>query len=285
MSKDAKMAEGRMLKREISDSKKLGLLPSDRPRVVYFMMLPRLDVKGRLKADPEIIKGQICTMLHYSIKSIQFALEALHDVGLIILYQNNGTQFLEYTRFRDFQKLYPDKEAETKIPSPTPANSGELQRTPLKVKLSKVKESKEYMLIFDLARKDFYGTKRGAETEFDNFRKKHSDWKEVLPLLLPAIKNQIAFRARLKTRGEFVPPPKNFKTWLNNRCWEETFTEPLPPRQQTSQQIAASFKKRQREEWGEWIKKAPVEKLPTADKDPYRLFWLVRELRPELAAI
>ena len=47
------MAEGRMLKKEISDSKKLGRLPSDRPRVLYLMMLPHLDVKGRLYADPK----------------------------------------------------------------------------------------------------------------------------------------------------------------------------------------------------------------------------------------
>jgi len=150
------MAEGRMLKKEISDSKKLGLLGADRPRVLYFMMLPHLDIEGRLKADPEKIKGQICTMLHYSAKSIQTALEALHNVGLIILYQNNGTQFLEYTRFGDFQKLYPNKEAETKIPDPTPANSGELQGTPPKVKLSKVKLSKDNNISIIFEKWNFY---------------------------------------------------------------------------------------------------------------------------------
>lgn len=226
------MAEGRMLKKEISDSKKLGALSSDRPRVLYFMMLPHLDIKGRLKADPEQIKGQICTMLPYSIKSIQVALEALHNISLLLLYQNNGTQFLEYTRFGDFQKLYPDKEAESKIPSPTPADYGELQRTPLKDKRKEVKvtKDKEYILIFDLARKEFYGIKRGLQTEFDNFRKQHRDWKKILPLLLPAIKYQIANRQQLKSKREFVPPPKHFKTWINNSCWEET--APEQPRKQ-----------------------------------------------------
>lgn len=147
------MAEGRMLKKEISDSKKLGELSSDKPRVLYFMMLPHLDIKGRLKADPQKIKGQICTMLPYSVKSIQSALEALHKVGLILLYHNNEAQFLEYTRFGDFQKLYPDKEAESKIPAPTPEDYGELQRTPLKVKGKEVKEKelkpKDNTIVFD----------------------------------------------------------------------------------------------------------------------------------------
>lgn len=89
---------------------------------------------------------------------------------------------------------------------------------------SRVDESK-YISIFDQARNEFYGTKRGLQTEYDNFQKKHEDWEKVLPLLLPAIKSQIINRERMRLKGDFVPPPKNFKTWINNRCWEETMPE------------------------------------------------------------
>jgi hypothetical protein len=138
------MAEGRMLKKEISDSKKLGRLKSDRPRVLWFMMLPHLDRDGRLKADPDQIKGRICTKLPYSTKSIQSALEQLHDVGLLVLYDINGDQCLEYTRFHDFQKFNYDRESESKILPPTPENSRPTpNNSPLieeKFKLSKDKE-------------------------------------------------------------------------------------------------------------------------------------------------
>jgi len=73
----------------------------------------------------------------------------------------------------------------------------------------------KYLKIFDEARKLFRGTKRGLQTEFANFRKKNKDWKVVLPLLKPAIENQIKWRKR---DGIFW---KHFKTWINNRCWEE----------------------------------------------------------------
>lgn len=73
----------------------------------------------------------------------------------------------------------------------------------------------KYMSIFDEARKLFKGTKRGLQTEYDYFCKKHSDWREVLPLLIPAVENQIKWRAE---DGRYW---KNFKTWINNRCWEE----------------------------------------------------------------
>ena len=76
--------------------------------------------------------------------------------------------------------------------------------------------NKEYMSIFDQARKLFKGTKRGLQTEYDNFTKKHKDWKDILPLLKPAVTQQIEWRAE---DGRYW---KNFKTWINNRCWEET---------------------------------------------------------------
>lgn len=90
------------------------------------------------------------------------------------------------------------------------------------------------MKLFDLARKRFYGKKRGLETEYANFvyHCKHPlrnypvlDPKEIIPLLLPAIESQI--KTRNRDRGnKFVPPPKNFQTWINNRCWEETSPQP-----------------------------------------------------------
>ena len=75
--------------------------------------------------------------------------------------------------------------------------------------------------IFDEIRKFYPGTKRGLNTEFSNF-KRHKDWKLCLSLLKPAIEQQIKWRELAKTgEDSFIPPWKNFKTWINNRCWED----------------------------------------------------------------
>ncbi len=71
------------------------------------------------------------------------------------------------------------------------------------------------MSIFDKSRLLFKGTKRGLQTEYENFCK-HPDHREVVELLLPAVENQIRWRAE---DGRYW---KNFKTWVNQRCWEET---------------------------------------------------------------
>ena len=117
------MAEGRMIKKEIADSEKMAMC-GDRAKVIYFMMLPHADIEGRVKACPVIVKGRYLTMLKYTEKSVQSSLEELHRAGLIILYAVNGDQFAEYTRFSDFQTLKSNREAKTKIPAPTPADSG-----------------------------------------------------------------------------------------------------------------------------------------------------------------
>jgi hypothetical protein len=74
--------------------------------------------------------------------------------------------------------------------------------------------------IFDCARQCYPDKKRGLDTEFNDFVKKHKDWKGVLPLLWPAIVKQIDWRASVP-KGVFVPHWKNFKTWISQRCWEE----------------------------------------------------------------
>jgi len=77
-------------------------------------------------------------------------------------------------------------------------------------------------IVFDSFRKLYEGNKRGNKTEFDNFKKKHADWETALPLLEPALKNQI-FRRQQDSAipGKFIPEWKHLQTWINQRCWEE----------------------------------------------------------------
>ena len=81
------MPEGRMIKRVISESKKLGRLPSDSSRLLYTWLIPWLDVEGRHSADPEIIKGHIFPKVRsMTIKKIERLLQELNDEKLIVLY-------------------------------------------------------------------------------------------------------------------------------------------------------------------------------------------------------
>jgi hypothetical protein len=90
-----------------------------------------------------------------------------------------------------------------------------------KGKLNKEEKINKEYDAFESFRQNYPGSKRGGQTEFDCFKKKHKDWQTVLPFLQPAIKKQIAIWERKTTLGQFAPSWKNLSTWINNRCWEE----------------------------------------------------------------
>jgi hypothetical protein len=103
----------------------------------------------------------------------------------------------------------------------TPPEQKQIQK-----QIQKQKRTNSYAVereIFEVARKCYKGTKRGLEVEFDNFIKKHKDWKSVLPELLPAIENRIEASDNHKSTGAFFPEWANFSTWINQRKWEEEY--------------------------------------------------------------
>ena len=86
-------------------------------------------------------------------------------------------------------------------------------------------------LLFDDFRRAYRGTKRGLATEFANFKKKHSDWKQVVSILKSSYEHQCALKDEARQRGCFVAQEKNLQTYINQRCWEEEpqFSEPNKP--------------------------------------------------------
>lgn len=132
------MADGRMIKKRISKSKKLANLKDDSPRLLYFMIYPHVDVEGRLDADPALIKGECIPLFDWPLDKIEKCLIQLAQIGLIYLYSIGGEQYLELTRFNDFQVLRKDRESKSIIPSRT--TPGVIQS---KVKLSKDKLIKD----------------------------------------------------------------------------------------------------------------------------------------------
>ena len=129
-----------MLKKRISKSKKFAALKTNNARLLYLLLLPHLDIEGRIDADPRLIKGQVVPLLRFSTSKIAEYLQDMDSVGLIRLYDDNGDKYLEYGRFKDFQTLRPDREAESDVPTPVelPDNSGlsEAKRSEDKLSLS-----------------------------------------------------------------------------------------------------------------------------------------------------
>lgn len=155
----------------------------------------------------------------------------------------------------------------------------------VKLSKNKVNKEKEYKEkeIFDKARRNYPGTKRGIDTEYNNFQK-HSDWKQVLPLLNPAIKQQVKVRADNRAACRFNPPWKNFKTWIYNRCWEETVgvTKTSEEKAKKEKQQIDQEKARLKEEYQEYLESKNTQALKDIKADGGHLVglcgWIIDEI-------
>jgi len=87
------------------------------------------------------------------------------------------------------------------------------------VKKGEFEGKNEEKKIFDVFRKEYPGTKNGLTYEFENFIKKHKDWKEVLPVLSQRLNYQKEARAVRKENKLWNPEWKHLSTWINQRGW------------------------------------------------------------------
>lgn len=84
---------------------------------------------------------------------------------------------------------------------------------------------KKHQILFDEARVYYrqFTAVPGLLESFSNFKLKNSDWREVIPKLLPAIKRLEEYKNFLKTNNTFCPEYPLFSTWLNQKRWTEEF--------------------------------------------------------------
>ena len=92
-------------------------------------------------------------------------------------------------------------------------------------RVENIREENKISVSFDLF-KIFYnkypGKKLSVKTEFENFKSKHADYEEVIPMLDDIIQKQILNHNKKMENREFIPSWKNMSNWLSNRCWEES---------------------------------------------------------------
>lgn len=114
------MAKGRFISKSIGHSREIAALPDDTARMVFAFMLPYLDVEGRIDADPVYLTGVCLSRLKIPPETIARALVAMHQVGLIELYEEYGLPYVQFINFEKHQQgLRKDRENESALPPPS----------------------------------------------------------------------------------------------------------------------------------------------------------------------
>ncbi len=169
----------------------------------------------------DLLPGQLCysqltlaNRWRWNFKTVVTFLQQLQKRKMVETKTNNVTTIISIKNWNLYQG--------------NGEQNGEQKETKTETDNNEENAKKKHMSIFDEAKKIYPGKKRGLQTEYDDFSKKHKDYSTVIHLLKPAIEKQINHRDYLIKRKEFVPAWKNFKTWINQRCWEEeTNTEDI----------------------------------------------------------
>ena len=92
--------------------------------------------------------------------------------------------------------------------------------------------------LFETFRKAYPGRKRGHDTEFDAFKRKHKNWTKIVPLLMPALQRLIEYNKAAEAAGQWTANYANLSTWLYQSRWEEELPDIVvaKPKQTEEQQ-------------------------------------------------
>lgn len=117
------MARGRMIDRSFTKSKKLQSIARDH-RLAYASILPFLDRKGRIIADPVYLRANVFRHTDFTQEEIAQAVAALAGAGLVLLYSSEDEEAI--IQFVDFEKFNSPnaKESHSDLQGPDDAGSG-----------------------------------------------------------------------------------------------------------------------------------------------------------------
>jgi len=168
-----------------------------------------------IASDFDVDVKEFETIINYLLK-----LDLIQKVDSIISCSTLNKRFDPLVNKRDNnRKKYDNNE----FRNPELQNNvvSESEKPQSKVKNSKVKKSikegekKAFVIFYN----EYPAYKNGIEKELTALLS-HSDYKDALPLLIPALSAQIINNDIQKNAGVFVPQWKSMTKWISERMWE-----------------------------------------------------------------
>lgn len=184
------MAQKRMLSKRVTESDKIIALEGNNlARFLYTALLPHTDKAGRVTANPLGLKGTIFEAFEYTVEDITGALQALSDVGLLVIYRTKRRQLVaEYVRFTEFNSPHKN-EADSNFSGPREDGSEAVQ---------------DVYEAASLQRPDALREDSGKPSEKLPVRGKEWRGEEESPKEIPPLRDTPQFDAKLVERP--VPP-------------------------------------------------------------------------------
>lgn len=191
---------------------------TDRARFVYVFMACKPD-------DWDFYLEPMSKEIGYSTETLRKYINELVESGWLIkgdqINTNGKFGAVEYTLKATKTTLnhdFSDTENFRHGKTPTQDNRDNKEKRDNK----NIKELKEKFAAFVKQYKKLTNKQtRSAETEFNDFKNRHRDWEQVIPLLPIAIEREAKARNNAIAMHKFFPEPKMLQTYLGKqRAWE-----------------------------------------------------------------
>jgi hypothetical protein len=153
---------------------------------------------------------------------------------------------LPYNEVVDKFNLFQQNPKQTPKQNPENENENEVEN------VNKIENDRNSILLenlkiqFEKFRIAYPGKKRGIDTEFENFAKKHKDYKQVIPELERILKAQYFAKNKNIENGHWEENWQNLQTYINQRSWEieidikPTKTQTTNGKQSVTDKLAAA---------------------------------------------
>lgn len=235
------MARGRLISRSLGSSRKyhellrVGGKLGEFCQVLYPLIVTNTDDFGRMAGDAFTIKNVVLPTSARKEADFDKALQAIHQVGLIVRYMVDGDIYLQVLQFDAHQpnlqrrtvSKFPEFQGDSGNPMNFPLNLTELKRTE-----SKRTEPRTLVRVADTLFDAFWAAypkkkaKDAAKKEWDKRRPDHA----LLDTMLAALRVQARSDDWIRDGGRFIPHPS---TWLHQARWTDVETS-LPHLNETT---------------------------------------------------
>lgn len=194
---------------------------------VFIHLLLHANFEAKRWQGVDIERGQVVVgrkklaeQLKLSEREIRTAMTKLKTTNEIATQTTNKFTLVTIIKYDEYND---SKQEERPTKRPATGQTSDQQATTTKNYKEREEDKNNNMSAFEQFRVAYPGDKRGFQTELDGFLKKNSG--EIIPLLLPALQKEISHRKKLQEVNEFVPNWKHLRTWINQRCWEQEFSD------------------------------------------------------------
>lgn len=117
------ISKGRMIRQDISKSKKFASLSKD-SQILFCLLIPHFNSYGKMNGNAHYIKGEIVPLLQFDVPLIEKCLREIHKKTNVKWFSKDGIRYIQAINFDNHQELREDRRGKDLLPNYSETSPG-----------------------------------------------------------------------------------------------------------------------------------------------------------------